>query len=107
MSGSRNPLKVPASIPRGGDAQELLRFWVANNTDHVSLKVGLAGSPDKEPAMWGFILADIAKQVTKAIREENPDGPAAQEIMEQMIGGLYERLKHSPHLSGSVTKVDN
>ncbi|WP_300392001.1 DUF5076 domain-containing protein [Henriciella sp.] len=107
MSDNQNSLNVPGSIPPDAEAQEFVRFWIANNTDHVSLKVGLAGDPAKEPAMWGFILADIAKQVTKVLREQDPEGPSAQAIMEQIVGGLYERLKHAPNLSGTVNKVES
>lgn len=107
MSDQHKSLSKPSSIPEDAAAQEFVRFWIANNTDHVSLMVGSAGDPKKEPAMWGFILADIAKQVTKVMREQNPDGPVAQEIMSQIMGGMTERLKHAPQLSGKTVKVED
>ena len=107
MSDNHKPLSKPASIPAEAEAQEYVRFWLANNADHVNVYVGNAGDPEKEPAMWGFILADIAKQVTKVMREQSPDGPPAQDIMGQIMGGMMERLRHSPYLSGKTMKVDD
>ena len=107
MSDQHKSLAKPASMPDEAQAQEFVRFWIANNTDHVSLLVGSASDPKKEPPMWGFILADIAKHVTKVMREQNPDGPSAQEIMEQILGGIGERLKHAPELSGKTVKVED
>lgn len=106
MSDQHKPLSKPATIAPDADAQEYVRFWIANNQDHVSLLVGNAGDPAKEPAMWGFILADIAKQVTKVMRDQNPDGPSATEIMDQILGGIAGRLKHAPILGGTTKKVD-
>ena len=105
MSDKHKALAKPATISADDQAQEFIRFWIANNTDHVSLKVGTAGDPAKEPAMWGFILADIAKHVTKVMRQQDPEGPSANELMEQILGGIAERLRHAPELSGSSSEV--
>ena len=107
MSTEKRELKSPPSVEGADIAQEMIRFWIADNTDHVSLRVGEAADPATEPTMWGFILADIAKHVTKVLREQNPDGPAAQEIMEQILGGIGERLKHAPGLTGTTRKVES
>ncbi|MEQ9316605.1 MAG: DUF5076 domain-containing protein [Henriciella sp.] len=106
MSDQHNSLSKPASIPTDKPAQEYVRFWIANNQEHVNLLVGDAGDPAKEPTMWGFMLADIAKHVTKALSEKNPDGPSATEIMDQILGGIAGRIKHAPTLGGSTKKVD-
>lgn len=105
MSDQLKELSRPEGVESAAKAQEFVRFWIADNKEHVNVLVGTAGDPEKEPAMWGFILADIAKHVTKAMREKSPDGPAAQDIMEQILGGIAERLKHAPELSGSAREV--
>ena len=105
MTDNHKPLAVPPSLPTDADAQEMIRFWIAGGTDYTSLHIGGAGKPGAEAPMWGFILADIAKHVVTAMRQQDPDGPSAQELMEQILGGLSERLKHSPHLQGTVQKV--
>ena len=104
MSSEHKELSKPGTIQDDAVAQEMIRFWISNNQDHVSLMIGSSGDPEKEPPMWGFMLADIAKHVTRVLREQNPDGPSAQEIMEQILGGIRERLRHAPNLSGTTIK---
>ena len=104
MSSEHKELSKPGTIQDDAVAQEMIRFWISNNQDHVSLMIGSSGDPEKEPPMWGFMLADIAKHVTRVPREQNPDGPSAQEIMEQILGGIGERLRHAPNLSGTTIK---
>jgi bifunctional DNase/RNase len=105
MTDQHNPLKKPSSVRDDAVAQEMIRFWLQDNTDHVSLMVGGAEDPKTEAPMWGFILADIAKHVTKAMRQTNPDGPSAQDIISDILQGMAERIKHAPELSGSVEKA--
>ena len=104
MSSEHKELSKPGTIQDDAVAQEMIRFWISNNQDHVSLMISSSGDPEKEPPMWGFMLADIAKHVTRVLREQNPDGPSAQEIMEQILGGIGERLRHVPNLSGTTIK---
>ena len=104
MSSEHKELSKPGTIQDDAVAQEMIRFWISNNQDHVSLMIGSSGDPEKEPPMWGFMLADIAKHVTRVLLEQNPDGPSAQEIMEQILGGIGERLRHAPNLSGTTIK---
>lgn len=104
MSTNHTALNKPKSISETADAQEMIRFWLSENVDHVSLMVGAVDDADKEPPMWGFILADIAKHITQAIRQTNPDGPDATAIMTQIMDGFAERIKHAPILSGTVAK---
>ena len=104
MPTNHTALNKPNSINDNADAQEMIRFWLSENTDHVSLMVGGVEDAAKEAPMWGFILADIAKHVTQALRQTNPDGPDATAIMTQIMDGFAERIKHAPILSGTVQK---
>ena len=45
MSTEIRELKSPPSIEGADAAQEMIRFWIADNTDHVSLRVGDAADP--------------------------------------------------------------
>ena len=81
MSSEHKELSKPGTIQDDAVAQEMIRFWISNNQDHVSLMIGSSGDP-----------------------EQNPDGPSAQEIMEQILGGIGERLRHAPNLSGTTIK---
>ncbi len=99
-------LDVPGAVEVNGEGLEMVRFWVSGNVDHSSLRVGATGDPPREIAMWGFILADLAKHAVTALRAEYPDGPAPQQVLEQMMGAFAERLKHNPELGQVFTKDD-
>ena len=90
MSTEKRELKSPPSVEGADIAQEMIRFWIADNTDHVSLRVGEAADPATEPTMWGFILGDIAKHVTDAFKDHHPDGPEKEEIIKEIVTGFLE-----------------
>ena len=106
MSDHENALKLPAGVTPGDGAQEMLRFWIANNVPASQLFVGGAESA-REPGMWGFILADIAKHVIQTLRAHDPAGPDAQALLEQIMANFIERLKHDPELAGVVTRTES
>jgi hypothetical protein len=54
-------LVVPDAAKQDPNSFELLRVWVANNGQHVSLRPGVWS----DPAAWGIMLADLAKHVVK------------------------------------------
>lgn len=104
MTDHPNALSVPDAIGSAATAQEMVRFWVADNQGVSSLFVGGVGDATKEPGMWGFILADLAKHVVQTMREQAPDGPEAQALFEQIMANFIERLKADPTLSAVVMR---
>ncbi len=106
MSDHPNALKLPDGVVPGDGAQEMLRFWIANNAPASRLFVGGAGSA-QEPGMWGFILADVAKHVIQTLRTYQPDGPDSQALLEQIMANFVERLKHDPELAAVVTRTES
>jgi len=105
MSTEKRELKSPPSIDDAQSAQEMIRFWIADNTDHVSLRVGEAAEPAKEPTMWGFMLADIAKHVTAAFKDLHPDGPEKEDIIKEIVTGFLNRIQFGPKSPGDVQKM--
>lgn len=63
-------LHIPATALSFDDADEFVRFWVAGGDSHVALRMGVFG--DSELESWGMILADIARHVVEAYRDQNP-----------------------------------
>ena len=51
MSSEHKELSKPGTIQDDAVAQEMIRFWISNNQDHVSLMIGSSGDPEKEPPM--------------------------------------------------------
>ena len=105
MSSNHKELTKPGTIQHDAFAQEMVRFWISNNQDHVSLLVGGSGDPEKEPAMWGFILGDIAKHVTDAFKDHHPDGPEKEEIIKEIVTGFLNRIQFGPKSPGDVQKM--
>ena len=105
MSTEKRELKSPPSIEGAQSAQEMIRFWIADNTDHVSLRVGDAADPATEPTMWGFILGDIAKHVTDAFKDLHPDGPEKEDIIKEIVTGFLNRIQFGPKSPGDVQKM--
>ena len=55
-------LEPPPAIARDKAAFELLRVWVAEQGQHVSLRSGAW----EDPFAWGIVLADLARHIVQA-----------------------------------------
>ncbi|MEM9939159.1 MAG: DUF5076 domain-containing protein [Pseudomonadota bacterium] len=95
-------LDVPPEVMLDNDAIEFVRFWVANNEDHVSLFIGAFDPPEDEPRMWGYIMADVAKHAVRGMMQDDPGRGTPEELMAQIEAGFFERLKQNPDLSGML-----
>lgn len=62
----RDELDIPGAANRDPQSFELLRVWIANNDQHVSLKVGVW----EDPAAWGIMLADLAGHVANSYQQD-------------------------------------
>jgi len=65
MSDS-DQLTIPEAAKNDEGSFELLRVWVANKAQHVSLRTAVW----KDPAAWGIMLADLAKHVANSYQQE-------------------------------------
>jgi hypothetical protein len=59
---AKDQLVIPDAAESDPNSIELVRVWVANKGQHVSLKTGVW----EDPFAWGMMLADLAKHVSKA-----------------------------------------
>jgi hypothetical protein len=60
-------LQVPPEVARDENSTELLRAWAANG----GLVCVLKPAPwNGAPEHWGIVLADVARHVANAVREE-------------------------------------
>jgi hypothetical protein len=62
----RDQLLIPEAAREDPKAFELLRVWVANKGQHVSLRVDVW----KDPAAWGIVLADLARHVANSYQQD-------------------------------------
>lgn len=62
----KDQLLIPDAARQDSRSFELLRVWVANNAQHVSLRVGTWD----DPAAWGIMLADLANHVANSYYQD-------------------------------------
>ncbi len=55
-------LLIPSTAETDPDSFEVLRVWVANKAQHVSLRVGIWD----DPMAWGIMLADLAGHIANS-----------------------------------------
>ncbi|VVE41681.1 hypothetical protein PHO31112_04182 [Pandoraea horticolens] len=65
---------IPDSVMHDDDAVEMLRVWTADQTMYCSMKIGMYRETKKVPeeAIWGVILADVARQVSTTLQQSYP-----------------------------------
>jgi hypothetical protein len=57
-----NELPIPDAAKSDSQSLEILRLWVANKGQHVSLRSGVWD----DPAAWGVMLADLARHIVNS-----------------------------------------
>jgi len=64
-----NQLRIPDAA--GGDKAsfELLRVWIADQSQQISLRGGVW----QEPSAWGVMLADLARNIVLVHQEQDED----------------------------------
>jgi uncharacterized protein DUF5076 len=83
---NKNELVIPGAAEHDPNAFELLRVWVANQGQHVSLRTGVW----KDPAAWGIMLADLARHVANSYHD---DAALDQfQTLDRIKAGLYAEL---------------
>lgn len=67
MTMSQNDqLLIPDAANRDPKSLELLRVWIADNNQHVSLRTGVWD----DPAAWGLMLADLARHIVNTYEQD-------------------------------------
>jgi hypothetical protein len=59
-------LLIPDTAKTDPKSFEILRVWIANRGQQVSLRVGVW----RDPAAWGIMLADLAKHIANSYAQD-------------------------------------
>ena len=59
-------LPIPQAAVKDRNSVEIFRVWAVDNTEHVSVNAGLW----EDPAMYGLVLADLAKHIANAYKQK-------------------------------------
>jgi len=87
MTGNKYLDPPPAAV-RDKASFELLRVWVAEQGQHVSLRPGTWD----DPFAWGIVLADLARHIVnaEAMHRKNFDEDA---FLERMLEGFRAEIE--------------
>ena len=80
-------LVIPEIAKADRQSFEILRVWISNGTQHVSLRVGVWNNPQA----WGIMLADLARHIANSF-----DGKTSVDrlrVLELIKQGLYAELE--------------
>lgn len=95
-------LTIPPTVFEHEDRQELIRFWVAGNAAHISLKFGFLDDQQNEAYMMGQMLADIVGHYTNAVTQGLPDGMSSDELLSTIRSGMADGLGRSGDAQGAA-----
>ncbi len=92
-------LLIPEDARKDPKGFELLRVWIANGEQQVSLRAGVW----EDPASWGMMLADLAGHIANTF--EQATGMDHAEALDRIREGLEEEWG-SPRdeLSGELSE---
>jgi|SRR5215475_7788237 len=82
----KDQLLIPEAAVKDAQSFELLRVWVANKGQHVSLRTGVWS----DPAAWGIMLADLAGHVANSYQDT--DGLDRCKVLERIKAGFDAEL---------------
>ncbi len=93
-------LAPPPAAQRDKAAFEVLRVWIAEQGQHVSLRSGAW----EDPFAWGIVLADLARHITNAhfMQDGSVDKDA---FLERLLEGFEAEIDNpTDEPEGEVTQ---
>jgi hypothetical protein len=97
---SQKYLDVPPAAQRDKASFEVMRVWIAEQGQHVSIQ---SGAWD-DPFAWGIVLADLARHIALAHQMQNskvdPDA-----FMERLLEGFQAEIDNpTDEPEGEITQ---
>ncbi|MEO8881433.1 MAG: DUF5076 domain-containing protein [Gemmatimonadaceae bacterium] len=87
MSYPKDEMRPPPAAADDAKSFEIARLWVANGAQHVVLRTDVW--PD--PAVWGIVLADLARHV--AVAYQHKDGHDLEDVLERVLAGFHTEIE--------------
>jgi hypothetical protein len=84
----KNELPIPPAIETATQSMEMLRVWIADGSQHVSL----TGNLWKDPASWGLLLVDLTKHIANAYQAQGRD---RSEVLRRVKEGFDAEWGHA------------
>jgi hypothetical protein len=86
--GMEKQLAVPAAAQKDAASFELIRVWVAQQSQQISLRPGVWS----DPAAWGVMLADLARNIVQ-VHVENDVELDAEAFVAALLEGFDTEIE--------------
>ncbi len=86
--GMEKQLAVPAAAQKDAASFELIRVWVAQQSQQISLRPGVW----EDPAAWGVMLADLARNIVQ-VHVENDEDLDAEAFVAALLEGFDTEIE--------------
>ena len=94
-------LDIPPAAARDKASFEVLRVWIAEQGQHVSIR---DPAPGKTPFAWGIVLADLARHIALAQQLQDPKTDT-DAFMERLLEGFQAEIENpTDEPEGEVTQ---
>lgn len=98
--GSEKHLSIPDVAQRDKASFEVLRVWIAEQGQHVSIRSGAW----EDPFAWGIVLADLARHIAHA-HELQDDKIDSEAFLERLLEGFHAEIDNpTDEPEGEVTQ---
>jgi hypothetical protein len=93
-------LDPPPAAQRDKAAFEVLRVWIAEQGQHVSIRSGAW----EDPFAWGIVLADLARHIANAHQMQN-EKVDKEAFLERLLEGFEAEIDNpTDEPEGEVTQ---
>jgi hypothetical protein len=97
---SAKHLDIPPAAARDKAAFEVLRVWIAEQGQHVSIRSGAW----EDPFAWGIVLADLARHIALAQQLHKPETDT-DAFVERLLEGFHAEIENpTDEPEGEVTQ---
>ena len=86
--GVEKVLSIPEQAQRDKASFEVLRVWIAEQGQHVSIRSGAW----EDPFAWGIVLADLARHIVNA-ESMHRKGLDKDAFLERIIEGFHAEIE--------------
>ena len=98
--GSEKTLNIPPVAQRDRASFEVMRVWIAEQGQHVSIRSGAW----EDPFAWGIVLADLARHIALAHELQN-DATSKDAFLERLLEGFHAEIDNpTDEPEGEVTQ---
>ncbi len=98
--GAEKVLQIPPAAERDKGSFEVLRVWIAEQGQHVSIRSGAW----EDPFAWGIVLADLARHIALAHKMQKDDLDE-EEFLERLLEGFRAEIDNpTDEPEGEVTQ---